>query len=135
MAVEGRKEAKEKERMEEEEFRGQKRKMMKSKIKKKAYKRMELRKDDNLNGPDQLLICKNQFSLEGGRDTNVGESFGLVVEGLETMPSEYAIHEHSQDLEENVAMQYMDGTMFQGVDLAPGPVVTSLEGGGGGEKK
>jgi hypothetical protein len=29
----------------------------------------------------------------------------------------------------------MDGTMFQGVDLAPGPVVTSLEGGGGGEKK
>jgi hypothetical protein len=73
--------------------------------------------------------------LEGGRDTDVGESFGLVVEGLEMMPSEYAIHEHSQDLEENVAMQYMDGTMFQGVDLAPGPVVTSLEGGGGGEKK
>ena len=49
------------------------------------------------------------------------------------MPSKDVINEHSQELNENV-MQYMDGTMFQGVVLAPGPVVSSLEGGGGGEK-
>ena len=61
-----------------------------------------------------------------GRDTDVGEYSGLV-EGLETMPSKDIINEHSQELNEN-DMQYMDGTMFQGVDLAPGPVVTSLEG-------
>ena len=50
------------------------------------------------------------------------------------MPSNYSIYEQSQDLVENVTVQYMDGTMFQGVDLAPGPVVTYLEA-GGGEKK
>ena len=48
-------------------------------------------------------------------------------------PSKYIINEHSQDLEDNVT-KYMDGTMFHGVVLAPGPVVSSLEGGGGGEK-
>ena len=57
-----------------------------------------------------------------------------MVEGVETMPSNYSIYEQSQDLVENVTVQYMDGNMFQGVDLAPGPVVTYLEGGGGGEK-
>ena len=57
-----------------------------------------------------------------------------LVEGVETMPSNYSIYEQSQDLVENVTVQYMDGTMFQGVDLAPGPVVTYMEGGGGGHK-
>ena len=56
------------------------------------------------------------------------------MEGLETIPSNYSIYEQSQDLVDTVTMHYMDGTMFQGVDLAPGPVVTYMEGGGGGDK-
>ena len=133
MAVEGRRDAKVKERMEEEELRVQRGRMMKPKTtKRKANKRMKHLEDANLDGPDQLLLSKDQFSLEGGRETDVGECSGLV-EGLETMPSKYIIYKHSQELEENVT-QYMDGTMFQGVVLTPGPVVTSLKGGGGGEK-
>ena len=131
--MEGRKDAKERKRMEEEELRGQRRMKMKSKNNKKASTRSELLEEENLDGPDQHLLCKDHFSLEGGRDSYMGENSGLV-EGVETMPSNYSIYEQSQDLVENVTVQYMDGTMFQGVDLAPGPVVTYLEGGGGGEK-
>ena len=129
MAVEGRRDAKVKERMEEEELRVQRGRMMKPKTtKRKANKRIKHLEDANLDEPDQFLLSKDQFSLDGDRDTDVGEYSGLV-EGLETMPSKDIINEHSQELNENV-MQYMDGTMFQGVVLAPGPVVTSLKGGG-----
>ena len=72
---------------------------MKSKNKKKASTRSELLKEENLDGPDQHLLSKDNFSMEGGRDTYVGENSGLV-EGLETMPSYYSTCEQSQDLVE-----------------------------------
>ena len=59
MAVEGRKDAKERKRMEEEELRGQRRMKMKSKNNKKASKMNELLEEENLDGPDQHLLCKD----------------------------------------------------------------------------
>ena len=60
MAVEGRRDAKVKERMEEEDLRVQRGRMMKSKTtKRKANKRMKHLEDANLDGPDQLLLSKD----------------------------------------------------------------------------
>jgi hypothetical protein len=66
----------------------------------------------------------------------MGKKYDLVGLGGE-MPSKETIHEHSQDLvgTEEVTVQYMDGTKLGDKDLAPGLVVSTLEGGGGGERE
>ena len=50
------------------------------------------------------------------------------------MPSKETICEQSQDLVEEVTVQYLDGTKLGNKDLAPGLAVLTLEGGRGGEK-
>ena len=52
------------------------------------------------------------------------------------MPSKETIHEHSRDLVgREVILQYLDGTKLGDKDLAPGLVVSTLEGVGGGERE
>ena len=110
MAIEGRKEAKEIKRLEEEKV-----------ISNQRRKR-------------KLSRCKKNFPIEVGGRSFMGEN--SVSEGVGEMPSNYIIQEQSQDFIGwgILRMQYLDGTRLQTEDLPPGPVVTSLEGGGGGGK-
>ena len=66
----------------------------------------------------------------------MGEKYDLVGFGGE-MRSKETIHEHSQDLvgTEEVTVQYLDGTKLGDKDLAPGLVVSTREGGRGGERE
>jgi hypothetical protein len=136
MEVEGRKDAKQKGRMEEGECRMM---IKKSKNIKKENARNEQQESRVLDGTCRLKLSKELLLLEVGRDTTLGKQNTVVGVGEEgEMPNRKIIYEHSQDFTDDgkVAEQFLDGTRLMGEDLALGVIAISLRGeGGGGERE
>ena len=132
MGVEGRKEAKEQRRKEEEAGRLRCRLKFTNSVRRKIKNETF---DDGIPVFDsQSILCERNVPLGEGGDLAMGEIYdGGGLGG--TVPADSVIYERSQHSEnlEKVERQYMDGTRVGFVDLATVSVVARE--GDGGQKK